>query len=924
MAFYRYTYYKFEKHKHLYVRFFVGGNPVWKSQANAVCEDVLLEEASPVDSYAYASRLHACSNIRDLMRVHASIFKAGLDGNIFLGTKIAKLYAIWASMENARLVFDKIQEPDGFLWNVMIRGYAINGPFEETMVLYHKMRWAGVQPDNFTFPFVLKACAILSAFQEGKEIHDHILRSGFESDMFVETALVNMYSKCGILEIAHQLFDKMSKRNVVSWNAMIAGYAQNGHANEALTLFTQMQLADMKPDLATILSVVHACAHLAALRQGKWIHGYIIASGFESDVSVGNSLIAMYAKCGSVNVACRIFNEMHRRDVVSWNAMIVGYIQNGHATEALRLFREMQLADVTADSVSMLGVLQAYSQLGALQQGKVTHGYVIRRSFELDVVVGTTLIDMYAKCGSIDFARQLFEKMSKRNVVSWSAMIAGYAQNRHANEALALFNQMLQANLKFDSIAIASVLYACAHLAALHQGKWVHGFLVRRGFEMDVSVENSLVAMYAKCGCVEVARQLFDKVSLKSVVTWSAMIAGYAQSGHAKEALTLFHQMQVAGVEPNSITMVSLLPALAYLAALQQGKWIHGYIIRSGFESDVIIGTALIDMYAKCGSIKIARGVFDKMPERDVVSWSAMIAGYGMHGLGEDALVLFSQMQKTGIKPNHVTFISVLSACTHAGLVNEGCQYFHCMVRDYSITPRMEHYVCMVDLLGRSGRLYEALDFINKMPLEPCATVWGALLGACRIHCNIDLGERVAEHIFYLEPENAGCYVLLSNIYAAAGRWNDVAKVRTLMKDKRVKKIPGCSSIEVNSKVHTFLVGDRSHPQSEKIYAALETLYRQMKEAGYVPDTSFVLQDVEEEVKEHLLLSHSEKLAITFGLINTSPGTPIQITKNLRVCGDCHSATKFISKIIRRDIIVRDANRFHHFKDGLCSCGNYW
>jgi pentatricopeptide repeat protein len=301
-----------------------------------------------------------------------------------------------------------------------------------------------------------------------------------------------------------------------------------------------------------------------------------------------------------------------------------------------------------------------------------------------------------------------------------------------------------------------------------------------------------------------------------------------------------------------------------------------------------------------------------------------MITGYGMHGHGEEALALFHKMQKIGIKPDHVTFTCVLNACSHAGLVDEGRQYFNSMSQAFCVTPRVEHYACMVDLLGRAGCLDEAQTFIERMPLEPNAGVWGALLGACRIHGNIELGERVAKCLFNLEPENDGNYILLSNIYASSGRWDDVAKVRAKMKEKQVKRTPGRSLVEVKGRIHAFCVGDRSHPQSDQIYATLEILAGQMKEAGYIPNTNFTLHNVEEEVKENLLSSHSEKLAIAFGLINTSPGTPIQITKNLRVCDDCHTATKFICKIVSREIIMRDANRFHHFKDGLCSCGDYW
>eukprot|EP01018_Ginkgo_biloba_P030649 Gb_26651 [translate_table: standard] len=696
------------------------------------------------DSDAYASLLQSCSNIDSVNQVHTRILITGHYQNVFLKTKLVSMYTTCGSLEHARLVFDKTYKPNVFLWNAIIRGYARIGPAEEALCLYNQMQREGIQPDKFTFPFVLKACARLSALQEGKEIHHHIVRGGYESDVFVGTALIDMYVKCGSTEIARQLFDKMCSRNVVSWNVMIAGYVQNGYANEALILFNKMQLAGAKPDSITVASVISACTHLADFQQGKGIHDYIINNRFESDVSVG-----------------------------------------------------------------------------------------------------TALVDMYSKAGDICFARQLFDKLSRRDVISWNAMIAGYAQNGLASESMAMFHQMQLTEVKPDSVTVLSVLAACAHLAALQHGKWIHAYILRSGFETSVSVGNALIDMYAKCGNIEIARQLFDKMSKRDVVSWSAMIARYVQNGHANEALALFQEMKQTDVKPDLVTVASVLSACAHLAALQQGRDIHDYIINSGFELDVNVCTALVDMYAKCGSIDIARQLFDKMCKRDVVSWNAMIAAYGMHGHAQDALELFSQMQQTGINPDHITFISVLSACSHAGLVDEGRQYFDCMGRDYCMTPRLEHYACMVDLLGRAGHLDEAINFIKKMPLEADAGVWGALLGACRIHCNIELGKYVSERLLELEPRNAGNYVLLSNIFAATGSWDDVAKMRTMLKGKGLKKIPGCSWIEINNAVHEFHAGDRSHPQSEKIYAMLESLYERMTEAGYEPAMYLMLHDIE-------------------------------------------------------------------------------
>nr|ABR17838.1 unknown [Picea sitchensis] len=714
------------------------------------------------------------------------------------------------------------------------------------------------------------------------------------------------------------------RNNAVVWKETIIGYVKNGFWNKALRLYYQMQRTGINPDKLVFLSVIKACGSQSDLQAGRKVHEDIIARGFESDVIVGTALASMYTKCGSLENARQVFDRMPKRDVVSWNAIIAGYSQNGQPYEALALFSEMQVNGIKPNSSTLVSVMPVCAHLLALEQGKQIHCYAIRSGIESDVLVVNGLVNMYAKCGNVNTAHKLFERMPIRDVASWNAIIGGYSLNSQHHEALAFFNRMQVRGIKPNSITMVSVLPACAHLFALEQGQQIHGYAIRSGFESNDVVGNALVNMYAKCGNVNSAYKLFERMPKKNVVAWNAIISGYSQHGHPHEALALFIEMQAQGIKPDSFAIVSVLPACAHFLALEQGKQIHGYTIRSGFESNVVVGTGLVDIYAKCGNVNTAQKLFERMPEQDVVSWTTMILAYGIHGHGEDALALFSKMQETGTKLDHIAFTAILTACSHAGLVDQGLQYFQCMKSDYGLAPKLEHYACLVDLLGRAGHLDEANGIIKNMSLEPDANVWGALLGACRIHCNIELGEQAAKHLFELDPDNAGYYVLLSNIYAEAQRWEDVAKLRKMMKEKGVKKQPGCSVVAVHRDVQTFLVGDRTHPQSEQIYAMLEILYEQMRKAGYVPNTNLALQDVEEEAKENILSSHSEKLAISFGIINTSPGIPIRIMKNLRVCSDCHNATKFISKIVGREIIVRDANRFHHVKNGFCSCGDYW
>eukprot|EP01018_Ginkgo_biloba_P032090 Gb_22770 [translate_table: standard] len=677
---------------------------------------------------------------------------------------------------------------------------------------------------------LLQVCVDNKVLPEGKLTHAHIIQTGFKcQDIFLENTLLNIYAKCGSLVDARRVWDRMPKRNVISWTVMIAAYTRHGFAVEALTLFYQMQRSGIQPDPCTFSSVLPACANMAALEQGEEIHEEIIRSGFQSNVFVGNALIDMYAKCGIIESARMLFDSMQERNVVSWTVIFAGYAHNGHIDEAMKLFRkmpernvvswtamiatcakhgrgeealtlfyQMQQSGIQPNQFTFASVLSACANVAALEQGKKIHEEILRSQFQSNVFVGNALLDMYAKCGSIKNARNVFDRMPQRDVVSWNAMIAGYTQNGHLKEAVKLFRKMPEQNVI----------------------SW-----------------NGMITGYAQNGQVDEALKLFQKMPEQDVVSWNAMIAGYAQNGHGEKALKLFRQMQLTGLKPNSETFTIVLPTCADLAALDEGKEVHEVVIRSGYQSDVFLGNTLVDMYAKCGSIEDACHVFNKMPVRNVVSWTSMIVGYAVHGCGKEALQLFEQMRHSGTHPDHVTFLGVLSACCHAGLVDEGWQYFDCMSQYYHITPAKEHYGCMVDLLGRAGRLDEANQFINEMPIKPDAVVWGSLLGACRIHTNVELGKCAAEHLLELDPENGAHYVLLSDIYAAAGRLDDIEKVWKRRKDRKIKKKRGCSWIVVNKKANAFLVRDRSHPQIEKIYAKLERLSGQMKAAGYVPNT---------------------------------------------------------------------------------------
>uniref|UniRef100_F6H6H5 DYW domain-containing protein n=2 Tax=Vitis vinifera TaxID=29760 RepID=F6H6H5_VITVI len=498
---------------------------------------------------------------------------------------------------------------------------------------------------------------------------------------------------------------------------------------------------------------------------------------------------------------------------------------------------------------------------------------------------------MYGKCGCLVEACRVLDQMPCRDVVSWNSLVAGCARNGQFDDALEVCKEMELLGLKPDAGTMASLLPAVT----------------------NTCLDN-----------VSFVKEMFMKLANKSLVSWNVMIAVYMNNSMPAEAVDIFLQMEDHAVDPDAISIASVLPACGDLSALLLGRRIHEYVVRKRLQPNLLLENALIDMYAKCGCLEYAREVFDQMKFRDVVSWTSMISAYGMNGKGRDAVSLFSRMQDLGLNPDSIAFVSVLSACSHAGLLDEGRYYFKLMTEECKIVPRIEHFVCMVDLLGRAGQVDEAYGFIKQMPMEPNERVWGALLSACRVYSNMIIGLLAADQLFQLCPEQSGYYVLLSNIYAKAGRWEDVTTVRSIMKTKGIKKMPGVSNFELDNRVHTFLAGDQSHPQSKQIYEELDVSVGKMKEAGYVPETDSALHDVEEEDKECHLAVHSEKLAIAFAILNTAPGSPIRITKNLRVCGDCHIAAKLISKIVGREITIRDTNRFHHFYNGVCSCGDYW
>lgn len=586
---------------------------------------------------------------------------------------------------------------------------------------------------------------------------------------------------------------------------------------------------------------------------------------------------------------------------------------------------------------------------------KQLHSLAITTGTPLSVFPLSRVASVCALTPSFPYAQQIFEQFEETETFFWNCCLRDFAESDTPFDAILLFYQLRRHNVCPDSYTCSYVLKACVQLLDNFHGRAIHAFIEKLGLQSNIVLLNKIVHLYASCGDISHAVLLFHKMLQRDVVTWNtmvtqlvkrgdvdsayelfmqmpvknvrswtAMISGFVQCGKPKEAINMFTKMEEEGVKANEVTVVAVLAACADLGALDLGTTIHEYSSNSGFRRNIHICNTLIDMYMKCGCLKEAREVFGSIKEPTVISWSAMIQGLAIHGQAEQALEFFSKMVQTGVRPNGVTFVGLLHACSHLGLINEGHAYFYSMTRDYGIIPSIEHYGCMVDLLSRAGLLQEAHELIKRMPIRPNSAVWGAVLGGCKVHKNIEMAEVAIEHLLELDPYNDGYYVVLANIFAEAKKWEDVARVRKLMTSRGLRKTLGCSWVNVNGVIHEFVAGDESHPQSQEIFVTWDKLLVNMRLKGYVPDTSVVLLDMEGKEKEKFLFRHSEKLALVFGLINIEPGETIRIFKNLRVCEDCHTALKLISGIVGREVVVRDRNRFHCFKDGFCSCRDYW
>ncbi|ESQ29689.1 hypothetical protein EUTSA_v10023310mg [Eutrema salsugineum] len=703
-----------------------------------------------------------------------------------------------------------------------------------------------------------------------KRVHFILHRTYCTATSVNSSFQISRLSKTGQINEARKIFDSLRFKAIGTWNSIVSGYFANGMAREARLMFDEMP---------------------------------------ERNIVSWNGLVSGYIKNRMIEEARNAFEMMPERNVVSWTAMVKGYVQEGMVAEAESLFWRMPEKNEVSWTVMFSGFID---------DGRVDDA---RRLYDMmpvkDVVASTNMIGGLCKEGRVDEARRIFDEMRDRNVITWTTMITGYGQNHRVDVARKLFEVMPEKT----EVSWTSMLLGYTLSGRIEDAEQFFEAMPIK----PVIACNAMIVGFGEQGEMDKARRVFDQMKERDNATWRGMIKAYERKGFELESLDLFGEMQRHGVRPSFPSLISILSVCGTLASLEYGRQVHAHLVRCHFDVDVYVASVLMTMYVKCGELEKAKLVFDRFPSKDVIMWNSIISGYASHGLGKEALKVFNEMPSSGTMPNKVTIIAILTACSYAGKVEEGLEIFQSMESRFCVTPMVEHYSCTVDMLGRAGRIDEAMKLIESMSVKPDATVWGSLLGACKTHSRLDIAEVAAKKLFEIEPENAGPYVLLSSINASRAKWGDVAELRKNMRTKNVNKFPGCSWIEIDKKVHSFTRGGiRNHPEEAMISMMLEKIDGLLREAGYSPDCSNVLHDVDEEEKVDNLRCHSERLAVAYGLLKLPEGVPIRVIKNLRVCRDCHAAIKLISKVTEREIILRDANRFHHFKNGECSCRDYW
>nr|AYM00567.1 pentatricopeptide repeat protein [Salvia miltiorrhiza] len=801
------------------------------------------------------------SNSLDLChKLHARAKKWMHEPDPFLETKLVGMFAKCGSLDDAFKVFDEMRERNLYAWSAVIGAFSREKKWGDVVALFYWMIEDGdVVPDYYMLPKILQACGNCGDVETGELIHGMVIKRGLNGDLRVNNSILSVYAKCGRLSSAEKFFHGMLASDRVSWNALIKGYCQAGNIAEAQRLFEFMQEKGLEPDVVT------------------W-----------------NVLISSYSQLGKCDVAMKLMTEMETRgvrpDVCTWTSTILGFAQNNRRFEALNLFREMILAGVEPNGITLMSAILPCSLEKDIRKGREVHLVAIKLGYGEDVLVGNSLVDMYSKCGKLEAARKVFDMISDKDIYTWNSMIAGYCQSGYCGIADDLFKQMQEF-----------------------------------GVLPNVVTWNVMITGYIHNGDEDQALDLFYMMETnggvkRDTASWNALIAGYLHHGQKDKALRIFRKMQFYGVKPNAITILSILPACANLIALRKLKEIHCCVLRSNLESEVSVANSLIDMYAKCGSVTYSRSIFAAMPSMDIITWNTLATAYVLHGCSSEAIELFERMRKLGYKPNRSTFASIISAYGLAKKVDEGKRVFSLMTEEYHILPCLDHCVAMVNLYGRSGKLDEAFEFIRGLPIELGVSIWSAVLTACRRQGNVRLAIHAGERLLELEPDNASTQRLVLQLYDLRGVSRDSSKMKRPQTKKLLTGPIGCSWIEGRNTVHAFVTGDFSQLDGKCMHSWIAGIEMNTKESKHQDMVS-----IQEEEEKETGGIHSEKLALAYAVIKCrQPPRSIRMVKNLRMCDHCHRFGKLVSSKYGCEIYVHDSICLHHFKQGVCSCGDYW
>ncbi|KAL6551720.1 hypothetical protein OROGR_007874 [Orobanche gracilis] len=848
------------------------------------------------DNYTYPFVLKACAALHDVWfgnMMHGVVLKTGFGDNLVVQTALLDFYSKNGDMTNARKLTDEIPQPDLVAWNALISGYSVNGFNYEVLKVLHDMRALGVKPNAITLATVFPVCSRLGVDSFCTSLHALAYKLGYNGDESLVPALISVYANSGDLLAAGEVFYTSTRKNVAIWNAIISAYTRNQRTENAFAVFKIMLLNEMKPNMVTFVSLFPSSENLGSIRYIESLHASLVKYGFEKEVSVVTALLSVYAKLGNMDSSEFLFHSVRVKNTLIWNSIVSAYAGHGFPEHTFKLFRLMQKDGFNPDEISIISLLCSCSELNATLLGKSAHAFSFRRKIDLNINAINALLAFYSECCELEYSLRIFEKMVLKNIISWNTMISGCVDNGELEQAMQLFHRMRQKCVNFDSVTLINILPVCHECEEPNLGSAIHSLSIKTNLSIDIPLANALVTMYINCGEIGAARLFFNDMPEKTVVSWNAILTGYRYHNLHEETLELLNEMIEEDQKPNYVTLLNVLPACDIL---RRGRSIHAYIIRNmipletplltslmimyarfeilkscsilfhigdktsvslwntimsvhllskrgamafsfflgmlqnqidpdfitvlniilacvqirnlgvsnsvlayllrkGFGNDVAIGNVLIDLYAKCGSISTARRLFDVLPQRDTISWSTMINGYGLHGDGVGALSLYSEMRLLGSKPDRVTYTSILSACSHAGYVEEGKMIFESMLRD-NIVPGIEHYACVVDLLGRTGNLTEAYQIVKDLPHKPRADMLGSLMGACLSHGDYGLGEEIGRLVLDMNPRDCGPYVVLHNIYAAGGKWDDANNVRVVMEQKQFSKDPGISFLD--------------------------------------------------------------------------------------------------------------------------------